>query len=57
MENVLSEKRIYKVEVTLKNNKKHIEMVKAENDLAAIDMVYIHYITDLKENVLDIRII
>lgn len=49
--------KVYMVEVTLENNKKHTEMVKAENDLAAIDMTYEHYTKDLKENVLDIRII
>ena len=49
--------KIYMVEITLENNKKHTEMVKAENDLAAIDMVYEHYVNDLKEKVLDVKII
>lgn len=49
--------KVYMVEVTLENNKKHTEMIKAENDLVAIDMVYDHYTKDLKKNVLDIRII
>ena len=49
--------KVYMVEVTLENNKKHTEMVKAENDLAAIDMVYEHYVSNLKQNVLDVRIL
>lgn len=48
---------VYMIEITLENNKKHIEMVKAENDLAAMDMVYEHYVNGLKKKVLDIRII
>lgn len=49
--------KIYMVEITLENNKKQTEMVKAENDLAAMDMAYEHYANGLKKNVLDIRII
>lgn len=49
--------KIYMVEITLLNNKKHTEMVKAENNLAAIDKVYDHYTNDLKENILDIKIL
>ena len=48
---------VYMVEIILEDNKKHTEMVKAENDLAAMDMVYEHYINDLKETVLDVKII
>lgn len=44
--------KTYKVKVTFTNNKEKIEIVSAEDELAAIDLVMKQY-----KNVLDIKII
>ena len=44
--------KIYKVKVTLTDDKEKIEIVSAENELAAIDLVMQQY-----KDVLDIKVI
>lgn len=50
--------KVYKIEVTTAEKPcKHIEIVKAEDDLKAIDKVYEHYTKKLKQEILDIKVI
>ena len=48
---------IYMIEVITADNKKHLEIVTARNDLKAIDKVYEHYTKNLKQEVLDIKVV
>lgn len=45
--------KLFKVEVTTTDNKKHLEFSSGEDELQAIDKVAKHY----KNNILDIKVI
>lgn len=50
--------KVYKIEVTTAEKPyKHIEIVKAEDDLEAIDKVVEYYTVNLNKEIMDIKVV